>query len=279
MRVDPTNAEQALAWDGDEGAYWAAHAERFDRAMAPYQGPFMAAADVVPGATVLDVGCGTGQTTREAAIASGSGLALGVDLSSRMIELAQRLAADEAVANAAFEHTDAQIHPFGPASFDAAISRTGTMFFGDAAAAFANVARALKPGAGFTQLVWQGPEPTEWIRELSGALAVGRDLPMPPAGAPGPFALAGTDRVRTLLTDAGFRDVEIAGHEAPMWFGADADDAFEFVLGLMGWMLLGLDGATRAQALEDLRHVVSAHATADGVLFRSAAWLVTASRR
>jgi SAM-dependent methyltransferase len=64
LRVDPSNAKQAKAWDGDEGAYWAAHAEHFDRTVAAYHLPFLDAAEIGTGDRVLDIGCGTGQTTR-----------------------------------------------------------------------------------------------------------------------------------------------------------------------------------------------------------------------
>jgi SAM-dependent methyltransferase len=111
---------------------------------------------------VLDIGCGTGQATRDAARAAEPGHALGVDLSARMIELARRLAASQDIGNVSFEQADAQIYPFPAGSFDVAISRTGTMFFGDPAAAFANIGRALRPGGRLVMLVWQGPGPNEW---------------------------------------------------------------------------------------------------------------------
>ena len=53
--------------------------------------------------------------------------------------------------------------------------------------------------------------------------------------------------MRSVLTAAGFADIELDGTTAEMWFGNDAEDAYQFVLGLMGWMLEGLDGAGRAQ--------------------------------
>ena len=61
---------------------------------------------------MLDIGCGTGQTTRDAARAASAGSALGVDLSSRMLDYARRRAAEEGVTNVSFEQADAQIHPF-----------------------------------------------------------------------------------------------------------------------------------------------------------------------
>ncbi|HWC37017.1 MAG TPA: class I SAM-dependent methyltransferase, partial [Acidimicrobiales bacterium] len=225
-----------------------------------------------------DIGCGTGQATRDAARAASEGTALGVDLSGRMIELARRLAAAERIANASFEQADAQIHPFGAGSFDVALSRTGTMFFGDPTAAFANIARAIRAGGRLALLVWQGPEPNEWIRELSGALAAGRDLPGPAVGAPGPFAQADPNGVRTLLTTAGFTHVELEGRHEPMWFGSNAEDAHTFVLGLMGWMLQGLDDAGRHRAIDNLGATLTAHDTGRGVFYQSGAWMVTATR-
>lgn len=277
--VDAANTDQLRAWDGDEGAYWAAHADRFDRAVAPYHARLMSAAAISPGERVLDIGCGTGQTTRDAARAAApDGDALGVDLSSRMLEVARARAAAESVDNVAFEQADAQVHAFDAASFDVAISRTGAMFFGDAGAAFTNIARALRPGGRMALVAWQSPAENEWIREISGALSGGRALPVPPADAPGPFSLADPDRVHTLLGAAGFVDVALTGVSAPEWFGADADDAQRFVLGLMGWIVRDADDATRARAENALRATMAAHEGPAGVTFGSAAWVITATR-
>lgn len=276
--VDPTNTQQLRAWDGAQGAYWARNADRFDRAVADYHERFLAAADIRRADRVLDIGCGAGQTTRDAARAAVDGSALGVDLSSQMIALARRLAAGEKVANARFEQADAQIHPFGKASADVAISRTGTMFFGDPIAAFTNIVRAIRPGGRLTLLVWQGPGPNEWIRELSGALAAGRDLPSPPIGAPGPFAQADPDTVRAVLDAAGFSQIGFESLAELIWLGANAEDAQAFVLGLMGWMLHGLDEAGHERALGNLRATLTAHDVDGGVYFPSACWLVRATR-
>ena len=162
----------------------AKHAQRFDRAVAAYHGMFTVACGIARGERVLDIGCGTGQTTRDAAGAARPGQALGVDLSAPMIELARRLAAGQDIGNVSFEQADAQIHPFPAGSFGVAISRTGTMFFGDPAAAFTNIGRALRPGGRLVMLAWQGPGPNEWVRELSGALAAGLEIPAPPTDAP-----------------------------------------------------------------------------------------------
>jgi SAM-dependent methyltransferase len=278
LKVDPSNTEQAGAWDGGEGAYWADNAEHFDRAVAAHHAPFMAAADISAQDQVLDVGCGTGQTTRDAARVASSGSALGVDLSIRMIDYAHQVAAREGLTNATFEQVDAQIHPFMAQEFDVAISRTGAMFFGDAVAAFTNIARALRRGGRLVLLTWQGLDGNEWIRELSTAMAAGRDLPNPPPNAPGPFSLADPERVRALLGAAGFTDIQLEPHSEAMWFGEDADGAQRFALGLLGWMLDGLDDEGRRRAIDNLRGTLTAHDTGSGVLYQSATWTIHATR-
>jgi SAM-dependent methyltransferase len=277
-QVDPSNTEQLRAWDGDEGAYWAAHAELFERSTGGYDAHLFGAAAIDEGSRVLDIGCGTGSTTRAAARAAARGSVLGADLSSRMVAVARESAAREGLGNVRFEQVDAQIHDFGEGSFDVAISRTGTMFFGDLAAGFANVRRTLRPGGRLVQLVWQSLPANEWIAEIGAALAAGRDLPLPPADAQGPFALSNPDRVRDLLRAAGFGEPRIDAVAEPMYFGPAADRSYPFVLGQTEWMLEGLDEDGRSRAKEALRVSIAAHERADGVFYDSAMWLVVADR-
>jgi SAM-dependent methyltransferase len=277
--VDPSNLDQLRAWGGDEGAYWAAHADHFDRSMAAYRLPFLDAAAIEPDERVLDVGCGTGQTTRDAARAATAGTALGVDLSSLMIEHAVRRAAEEQLGNVRFVQADAQVHPFEAGSFDVAIGRTSAMFFGDPVAAFTNVGRALRSGGRLVLLTWQGPEPNEWIREISGALSAGRNLPLPPPGTQGPFALSEPMCVTEWLEAAGYSEIDLSPSRELMWFGEDVRDALQFIVGLMGWMLEGLDPAGRSRALEDLEHRLASHRSSDGVRFESATWTIRATHR
>jgi ubiquinone/menaquinone biosynthesis C-methylase UbiE len=117
---------------------------------------------------VLDVGCGAGQTTRDAARLAKSGSALGVDISTSMIERARELAKAEGLRNVAFVQGDASVHKFPPDEFDIVISRFGTMFFADPVAAFANLARSLRHSGRLMMMVWQDAERNEWTRRSSG---------------------------------------------------------------------------------------------------------------
>lgn len=277
LHLDRSNTEQARAWDGVEGQYWAEHADTFDRAVAGYEQAFWAAAAIRPADRVLDIGCGTGHATREAARFAPAGEAVGMDLSARMLEVARTRAEEQGLGNVAFLHADAQTYPFDAARFDVAISRTGTMFFGDAAAAFANIATALRADARLVQLVWRAPADNPWFLEVTGALAGGAP-PAPPPEAPSPFALSDPDRVRALLTDAGFGGIELQALDEPMWFGADVHDAHAFLTGLLGWMLEDREPPDRERALEALAAVLADHLGPAGVQIGSGAWLVTATR-
>ena len=278
IRVDPSNVEQLHSWNRDGGEYWASHAQRLDRGIADYHRHFLDAAAIEASEQVLDIGSGTGQTTRDTARRASSGAALGVDLSARMIEVARRAAEREAIANARFVQADAQIHPFADHAFDVAISRHGSMFFGEPVAAFSNIARAIRPGGRLVLLTWQPLLRNEWMVAFTTALAAGRDLPSPSPDAPGPFSMSDPARVHHLLTTAGFTDPRLESLNEPLYFGRDTDDAYQFVSGLTGWMAQGLDEDGRARALDALRSTIQAHHTDRGVVYASAAWLITANR-
>jgi hypothetical protein len=154
------------------------------------------------------------------------------------------------------------------------------MFFADPVAAFANVAGAMRPHGRLALVAWQALARNEWLTEMRGALARGRDLPTPPAGAPGPFGFAAPEHVRRVLVDAGFGDVDVTEIDAPFWMGADADDAFEFASGVgpTRGLLAGLAPAEQEAALGDLRATIESHAGAEGVVFGSRGWMITAVR-
>jgi SAM-dependent methyltransferase len=278
--VDPSNAEALRAWDGPDGDYWATNAAIFEASLGRYDARLFATCAIAATDRVLDIGCGTGSTTRAAAHSARRGSVLGVDLSSRMLDIARRRAAEEGLEHAGFLQADAQLHPFPEGSFDLALARTATMFFGDPVAAFTNIRRALRPGGRLVQLVWQPLSRNPWVQELAAALAAGRALPPPPPDAPGPFALADPDRARRLLVAAGLTRIDIASVAEPICFGPDAEQAYAFVAG-MGFarsLLADLDRAARVRALATLRASVEAHQTRDGVLYPSAAWIITAHR-
>ncbi|ALG15064.1 methyltransferase [Kibdelosporangium phytohabitans] len=236
---------------------------------------FRAAARVGPGENVLDIGCGTGQTTREAARAAVTGSVVGVDTSARMLERARRLTDGQELRNITYEQADAQVHRFPSRHFDVCVSRFGTMFFSDPGAAFTNIRRALRPAARLVLLVWQHRDHNEWATAIRQAITTGT---APPAHGPDPFSLADPATTAGILTAAGFTDAEFTDVHEPVYYGPDTTTAFDAVFRL--WevkeTLATLDAAASEQARTRLRGTLAAHNTGDGVYFDSRAWIVTA---
>lgn len=280
QHVQIANVEQAAAWDGDDGDDWTEYEEQYNRSSRRHTERLVDGARISPADQIVDIGCGCGESSRRAARIARDGGVLGVDLSSRMLARARERSEAEGLTNVRFERGDAQVYPFEEGAFDLAISRFGVMFFGDPVAAFQNIGRALKPGGRVAFVAWQPLARNEWMSELFGALAAGRDLPRPPTGAPGPFGLADPDTVRRVFGEAGFEDVNLEDVTEPVTVGADADDAFSFVrsLGITRGLLRDLDAETTARALDAVRATIAAHDTGNGIQFGSAAWLITARR-
>jgi SAM-dependent methyltransferase len=277
--MDTANPEQAAAWNGDEGKGWVANADRYERSRVRLRTHLINPGLLRHGDRVLDIGCGTGRSTIEAAQAVGGGSALGVDLSGPMIAHARERADAEGVANVEFVHADAQIHSFEPSSVDVVISETGCMFFGDPVAAFSNIGLALRPGGRVGLLVWRELQRNEWLTAIRRAVALGRELPTPPPDAPNPSSLADPDRVRSILGAAGYDDIELDPVDEPVDLGADADDAFAFFSMNSMWLLDGVDDAGRTQAFDNLRAAFKEGETEAGVLLGSSAWLIRATKR
>jgi SAM-dependent methyltransferase len=232
------------------------------------------ACDVWPHDRVLDIGCGSGQTTREAARAAQAGAALGVDISAPAIERARELARIEGIRNVTFECANAEAYRFPQGRFDVAISRFGTMFFEDPAAAFANIGRALRPAGRLVMMIWQAGERNEWDVTIRQSLGV------VPSGLPDPFSLAAPPTVTELLEGAGFADVTFTDVSEPVYYGPDVDAAMDWVRGFActSEVLKQLDPAAAERALGRLREALATHLSNDGVWFNSRAWIVAARR-
>lgn len=271
------NTAQAEAWNGYEGRHWAAHDERYDAVNGGFNEFLFDAAEIGERDRVLDIGCGNGQVTRLAAGRAPLGGATGIDLSAPMLATARTRAEAEGVANVTFEQGDVQVFPFGEGAFDVALSRFAVMFFADPVAAFANVHRALRPGGRLAFLCMTELAGTD-LGTVFGALAP--FLPTPTgADGTGPTSFADPARVRSVLTDAGFRDVTCTRVEADQVWGSDVPDAAGFIAdwGPVKYHLGQVGAETADAAREALSTVLRSFENADGVRLRGAAWLVTAS--
>ena len=140
------NAAQIDYWNASAGQTWAQFQEQLDCTIAPLGAAALRALAPVAGECVIDIGCGCGATTLDLCACVGAqGRAVGIDISTPMLEIARRRPLPPSGLRPEFRQLDAQGGDLGRGIFDAAFSRFGIMFFSDPVAAFANIRAALKP--------------------------------------------------------------------------------------------------------------------------------------
>src|SRR5947207_12657968 len=255
---------------------WAEVRDLLELQLAPLGRRGLAALAPHPGESVLDIGCGGGETALDLVRAvAPDGTVLGIDLSAAVLAFAQRAA--QGCERVRFVQADAQVFPFEPASFDAAFSRFGVMFFADPAAAFINIRRSLRPNGRLAFVCWRALEENPLdILPLRAAAAYLPPQPAHDPDAPGPFAFANPDRVRGILERAGFDEINITAHDEQVGSG-DLDTMLAVCLrvGALG-KILRENPELLTAALPAVRAALAAHDGPHGVRLNAATWVVTA---
>ena len=276
------NADQIAYWNAKAAETWTAFQTRLDAVFAPLTAVAMEAAAPAPGERVIDVGCGCGATVLELASRVGAaGHVLGLDISIPMAERARERIAAAGFAQAEVLVSDASSHGFTQAQTDLLFSRFGVMFFDDPAAAFANLRRAMRPGARMLCAVWRPMLENSWF---SVPLAAARPLlppqPTPDPLAPGPFAFSTQDRVHAVLGEAGWRGIEMQARDVPMTIAGPGQiaEAAEFAtrIGSLARILAETEAPVRAHAEAAVAEALLGHDSPAGVVLGGAIWLVSA---
>jgi SAM-dependent methyltransferase len=273
------NADQIEFWNGNAGRHWAEQQEAMDRTLASFHDAVVAFAAAKSGEHVVDIGCGSGTTSFTLSDAVGpSGQVTGVDISKPMLELARRRAAATGKP-VAFVEADASVFPF-TTTVDLVFSKFGVMFFDQPAKAFENIHRALKPTGRLAFVCWRAVKDNAWV---AVPMSVARPfLPAPAAPpdplAPGPFAFADSDRIKLILTEAGFRHVRVEPLDTVMHMGATIESATTQLLdvGPLSRALADVDATTRGKVEMAVREALKPYAGKDGVAIPAACWLVGA---
>lgn len=278
IEVGAGNHDEFVSWNGEAGQLWAANAAYFDTSVRHHHDWLMNSASIGRHDRVLDIGCGTGQCTRDAARRAGDGDAVGIDVSLPMIRAAEHAAHQEQLTNVAFVQGDAQVHQFPPGRFDVVLSRFGSMCFADQADAFTNTCGALRAGGRLTLVSWRSAAENDWITTLRRALVPDGPPPESTPNAPGAFRHADHDDTVAILAAAGFDDIHLDRLDLPIYLGRDADHAYSMLVPMFAWMVDDLEPDAKNAALSRMRMTLGAHQTSYGVTFGSAAWLITARR-
>ena len=285
LMADGPNAQQIEYWNEVSGPRWVEMGDVIDAQIAPLGEAAMDRAGLETGHRVLDIGCGCGQTTLGLAARVGDpGSVLGLDISGPMLARAADRAREEGVSNARFEQADAQTFDFGGDKFDRLFSRFGVMFFASPGDAFTNLRTALRPGGRLTFVCWQKLDLNPWMHLpiLAAAKHLPPAGPPPKPNAPGPFAFADVDRVRSILRDSGFTKIEHESFEKNLLIGGGAplDQAVRFVAQL-GPAAAALRDATpelKSTVMDEIQRAIEGFQQDDGVRIPSATWIVSAER-
>ncbi|HVL82439.1 MAG TPA: class I SAM-dependent methyltransferase [Actinomycetota bacterium] len=276
-----TNEEMIKAWNEELAEAWVRRREQLDAPAAPLGHEAMDALALEPGMTVLDVGCGTGGTTRELADrVSPGGSVTGVDVSRPMLKAARELAAGRQ--DVRFVEGDAQTADLGRGVYDGVFSRFGVMFFDDPVAAFGNIREATKPDGRLAFVCWRDAllNPCMSAPVMAAIPICGPpEMPADPH-APGPFSFADRDRVRDVLRSAGWSDVEVEPLDIEFRFQTSAEELLDLMMeiGPLGSMTAEADDETKARVREAALEVLRSFETSGTVATPSATWLVTARR-
>ena len=262
------NEAQSAFWNGRPGEMWVRFQPDMDLLHANVTRAMLAEADPGPGQHVLDIGCGAGASTLDIAAAVGpSGQVTGCDISGPLLARARDRAA--AVPQVRFRQADAQSDDLG-GPFDLAVSRFGAMFFADPVAAFANIARQMRPDARLVLAAWAGAEANPWF-SLARAVAEARLGPLPAGDpdAPGPTAFRDPARVIGLLTAAGLRDARVQTLDLTLDHpeGVAAVTRLAPFIGPVAaaFRETEADAAAQAAVLDDLARAFVRHDTAEGL--------------
>lgn len=224
------NQAQKELWNTFAGERWTRRQVDIDAMLAGFTQALMQASGLEGSAprTVLDVGCGSGETSLM--IADLGHKVTGVDISTSLLALAQKRAGNRE--NIRFLEADASDAVFDE-EFDLLISRFGVMFFDDPTAAFAHMVQQVKPGGRVVFVCWRPPAENEWVTmPMQVLVSVTEPPPPPPPDAPSPFAFANPERTKAILEAAGLTDVQFTPVDASMSMGSGkgAIKAADFVM-------------------------------------------------
>jgi ubiquinone/menaquinone biosynthesis C-methylase UbiE len=272
-----TDDGQAALWNGAAGRAWVEAQSVLDQMFEPFEALLVEAISAGPGGRVLDVGCGTGGTTLAAARLLGAkGRCIGIDVSDPMI-VAARARAEREGTSAMFIRADAQTHAFESSSFDAIISRFGTMFFDDPVGAFVNLRRAASENAELRFVAWRSAAENPFMTTAERAAApLLPNLPTRRSDVPGQFAFADLRRVHRILEESGWAEIDIVPADVDCTFPEAELVRYVTRLGPVGRILREADDRTRLKVAETVRAAFDPHVHGAEVRFTAACWMVSA---
>lgn len=269
--------DQARRWNGSAGCAWVEAQQMLDRTLQPFEDLLIAEVSASGAKHVLDVGCGTGSTSRAIARLVGEqGTSVGIDISEQMIDAARMLSEQER-SPATFICADAQKHPFGARQFDLIVSRFGVMFFEDPVQAFVNLRTAAIGGASLRSIVWRSPaeNPFMTAAERAAAPLLPNLQPRRP-DAPGQFGFADDRRVHAILEESGWSAIDIRPIDVTCTLPEKEITRYGTRFGPVGIALQQADAQIRAQVATAVRAAFDPYVHGPEVRFTASCWVIAA---
>ncbi|HEY2133927.1 MAG TPA: methyltransferase domain-containing protein [Acetobacteraceae bacterium] len=273
------NSPQIAFWNSPTTRAWVTLQARMDELFAGLTEVALDHAAPRPGETVLDIGCGCGDTVLRLAERVGpAGHVLGVDVSEPMLARAQQRVTEAGYGQARLRLADVSAANLGTGVFDLAFSRFGVMFFFNPVEAFTNLRHALKPSGRLVFACFRPMAENTWVT-VPQAAGLGLFPPAPPPGPedPGQFAFGDPARVRRILEGAGFRDLTFTPHNPAMRLGDTAAQAAAISTQIGAYARALAEAPEQLPALmAALTAAYAAHEGPEGVVLPGAIWLVSA---
>jgi ubiquinone/menaquinone biosynthesis C-methylase UbiE len=234
---------------------WAKWEKEFSAGLFEATETLIDMADVRPGMRVLDLACGAGNQTIQAARRVGpTGRVIASDISATMLEYARRNAAEAGLKNIEFVAYAAEDLDSSQPAVDAAISRLGLMLFLSPGKALSAVRQVLRSGARFAALVFTTPGNNPFMAKSMAILLRHAHKSPPAPGQPGIFALGGEKVLETVIADSGLTDVKSTIVRATLTL-ASASDALNFLqeaAGVYRAVVADLGAAEKAEAWREV---------------------------
>jgi SAM-dependent methyltransferase len=281
MQVTSTdNAEQAKHWSSVGADGWIELKAVIDKSFVPFTDLLLADCLAGSASRLLDVGCGTGDTTLAAARRLGpKAQCVGVDISEPMLAVARAEAQKEG-ASARFVCADAQAYAFEPNVFDWVISRFGVLFFDDPVRAFTNLRHASRGSATLRFVAWRSPAENPFMTTAERAVApLLPAMPPRPPDAPGQFAFADRERVFGILERSGWADVQIRPVDIECALPEKELVRYFTKLGPLSRVLPEMDAGLRGRVIETVRAAFTPFVRGDEARFVAACWMVGAAAK
>ena len=270
------NSEAAL-WNSVIGRNWVVSQAILDRLFKPIEDEIVEFPKAHRPASVLDIGCGTGATTRAIGHALGDpARCTGIDISKPMIAAARAHAAADGQ-GPEFIYADAQRHDFGEARFALLVSRFGVMFFDEPACAFENLRRAAAASARLKFYCWRSPEDNPFMSVAERAAApLMTHLPGRDPDGPGQFAFADPVKVRRILSESGWAGIRIEPADFTCTMAEQELVPYFTRLGPVGRVFHLETPETQAHVIESVRQAFEPYIDGGVVHFVAACWNVEA---